>query len=76
MISVQLCGFRSLIISHELAKHRVCRSNDVIAVLFGDHHRGLELDDVAMDTISQHNDLVVQQHPALNLDNNHSIRQN
>ena len=51
--------------SHELAEHSVHRSDDVVAVLFGNHHRGLVLYDIAMDTIGQYDDLVVQQHPII-----------
>ena len=65
MKSVTVGFSNNITILHEFAKHRVSCSNDVIAVLFSNHHRGLELDDVAMDTICQNDDLVIQKHPAL-----------
>ena len=37
--------------------------NDTVTVLPRHNHRGLQLDDVAMDTIGQYNNLMIQQHP-------------
>ena len=45
-----------------LGENRVHGLNDVVTVLLCHHHGRLVLDDVAMDTVSKDDDLVVNQH--------------
>ena len=49
--------------SDQFGEYRVCGTNDVITILLCQDHRGLVLDDVAMDTVGKADDLMVEQHP-------------